>query len=472
MKPYLLVIALIICQVSLAQKEIKFEVESSNLYATYDFIQKLSSYYPDNALKTAYQNSKYMNEENNGLIKTLEAITLDYHYSFSQYLPTLKMNFDSRSQIELNLANSLTIGEFKEKSFGLILNDDLILVSEILATYLPIYNDLIFDPLKDDFRIHLAKINRELNSNQVPQIFKIVSNFYGTNWDMDIPLKIIVLPSLENGSMSAKAIKNLSIIEFPMNSTNYNDIFSVMLHELSHILYDNQPFELKNQLKECFDNSSSRNSLYAFQLLNEALATALGNGYAYEELAQQVDQNDWYNKKYVNLIAKEIYPLIKAYISHGKTIDEDFVNAYLDIYDNKFSDWYYELDNIFTYVAVLCENSIYSSYFQRNYFSSYHFNYLGITPNYLFRLEQLPLTKIIVVSENHSEKLKMIGEIFEEVKLLQLDPQREFVHAISLKDRSILFLVNLHSSSLETLLSKEYNNRKVNPSNIINPQIR
>src|SRR5690606_20735626 len=126
--------------------------------------------------------------------------------------------------------------------------------------------------------------------------------------------------------------------------------------EIYHNIYDGQPLELKQKIQFWFKNNNSQNSQYALLLLNEALATALGNGYVYEQLNGKPDESDWYNMKYINLMAKQMYPLVKEYISQKKSMDENFVDQYIALYDNHFSDWINELDNLFSNRFVIADN--------------------------------------------------------------------------------------------------------------------
>src|SRR5690606_2672055 len=105
---------------------------------------------------------------------------------------------------------------------------------------------------------------------------------------------------------------------------------------------------LKQEIQRWFNEHPSANAQYAYLLINEALATALGNGYVYEKLSGKPDTTEWYNVKYVNLMAKRIYPLVSEYLSQKKTIDKRFVDEYIAVYDRHFSAWTQELDNLFT----------------------------------------------------------------------------------------------------------------------------
>lgn len=441
--------------------EVKFKVGYSELYATYDFLEKISDNYPDNAFKTAFVNSKYNDEAHKSLIKQLDTLRIDYNYYFDQYSPTLKSSLASRSLIEKNLIDSPTIEVFKAKSFGIIPNEELRLFAEVVASFVPIYNELIYIPNQEVFEIHLSDMNKELVSNDVTDIYTDVMKFYGTDWDNDIPFEVIAYPTIGKSGIGARAFLNISVIRFPLNFKSYDVLFSVMLHEIFHIAYDSQPISFKNDLKTWFDNTASKNSQYAFLLLNEVLATSLGNGYAYEKLKNEMDNEDWYYVKYVNLMAKEIYPTVKAYLEQGKTIDENFVKTYVSIYDTQFSEWNKELDNLLTYRVILCEDIDDTRYFRRNYPYTFHKTVRSVSAKGIEEIQQQPLTKIIIVSDNHKEKLQLIKENFEELKNYKFNVAKEFIKVVDLQNRTKLIVINKHTSTIESLMNTEFKERKL-----------
>jgi hypothetical protein len=396
------------------------------------------------------------------MITQLDTMRLDYTYYFEQYPPTLKNALASRSLIEKNLIDSKTIAEFKTTSFGIIPNDELIALSNIIESFVPIYNELIYQPNKTNFEAQLSSINSALTDNAVDAIYTDVMKFYGIAWDKDIPFQVIAYPTIGKSGIGARAFLNISVIRFPLNFKSYDVLFSVMLHEIFHIGYDSQPIAMKNTIKNWFENTPSSNSQYAFLLLNEVLATALGNGYAYEKLKGSADTEDWYYTKYVNLLAREIYPKICDYVAQGKTIDEEFIKTYVSLYDTKFSNWSKELDNILTYRAILCDDINDTRYFRRNYPYSIHKTILDVDAKSIEELQKLPLTKVIIISAHHSEKLKTIKNHFPELKEMKFNPKLEFIEAVDLKDRTKLLIINKHASTVESLMKKEFPQRKLN----------
>jgi hypothetical protein len=452
---------LLVVQSTFGQSQTQFKVAYSELYATYDFLEKISDSYPDNPFKTEFVKSKYDNEVYKNLIKQLETLKIDYAYNFEQYPLTMKSALASRSLIEKNLIDSKTVAEFKTKSFGIIPSDQLTYLGDVIAAFIPIYNELIYQPNKQVFENHLISINNDLRSDKVSSIYDKVMQFYGTEWDKDIPFEIIAYPTIGKSGIGARAFLNISVIRFPLNFKSYDILFSVMLHEIFHIGYDSQPILLKNNLKSWFENTKSNNSQYAFLLMNEVLATALGNGYAYETLKGQEDKEDWYYVKYVNQMAKEIYPLVSKYITEGRTIDEDFIKSYVAIYDGKFSDWSNELDNVLTYRVILCDDINDTRYFRRNYPYTLHKTVLSVSTDGLKQLQQQPLTKVVIIAEQHEQKLRLTKDNFSELKDVKFNPRLEFIKVVNLKDRTKLIIINKHSSTVEDLMKKEFRERKV-----------
>lgn len=439
----------------------KLRVAFAELYATYDFIEKISDSFPENAFKTEFSKSRYNIEEYKKLIRQLDTLKLDYVYNFEQYSPTLKSALSSRSLIEKSLIGSKTVKDFKARCFGIIPNEELNSISDILETFIPVYNELIYLPNKEVFETHIRNINKELLSNDVPKIYSDVMKFYGTDWDPDIPFEVVAYPVIGKSGVGARAFLNIAVIRFPLNFRSYDILFSVMLHEIFHIGYDSQPISLKNRLKTWFSNTHSSNSQYAFLLLNEVLSTALGNGYAYEKLKGKADPEDWYYTKYVNLLAKEAYPIVSGYLDQGKTIDEEFIKAYVSIYDNNFSDWSKELDNIMTYRVITCDNIQDTRYFRRHYPYTNHKILPSVNLSSLEEMKRQPITKIIIISGQHEKKLNLAKNSFIELKDIKFDPRKEFIKVAELNDRTKLIIINKHSSTVEALMEIEFKDRKL-----------
>lgn len=445
-----------------AQQKIAFNVRYSELYATYDFLIKLSNNYPDNDLKTIFAQSKYNTEILKKQISTFEQLKLNYTYSFDQYPLPLKAGLMSIDLLERNLALSETITDFKSKSVGLIPSEDLTLFSSILEDFRPIYRTLIFEPNKVAFEVQRNNLLNYVNSNKFANYFQVGLAFYNTNWDKDIPFELCLLPSLEKNNLGARAFFNVAICEASFDLKDHLTFFSVAMHEIYHIVYDNQSLAMKSDVQKWFNNTKSNNSQYALLLMNEVLATALGNGYIMEQLAGKIEEADWYNNKYITAMAKEIYPVVKNYIEAKKPMDEAFIKTYVGIYDSKFKQWNKELNHLMAYRYILANNPDDLRYFRKTY-RKYSYNRMGapITLSDIEKMKNVPITKVFVVSEQHQQTLNLIESNFAELKNQNMDYKSEFIKVLDLNDHTKIFIINRHQSSIEALMNTYFPNKTI-----------
>ncbi|WET47430.1 hypothetical protein PYS58_12625 [Chryseobacterium indologenes] len=253
---------------------------------------------------------------------------------------------------------------------------------------------------------------------------------------------------------TAQAFYNNFISAVQTNLKDYTGFFSVMLHETYHILNDEQSLAVKKDIAKFFKENPSKYSNYAYQLMNEALATALGNGYVYESLNGKTDSNDWYYSPYVNLMARKIYPTVKEYVAQKKPIDKNFVDTYIKIYEENFPEWINELDHIMTYRYILSENRKDFSIIGKMYpMRSSEESETQITLLSIEKMKKTPLTKIIIISNNHKEKLELVKSQFKELEQWKFNPDQEFKYKTLLDDKSQLLIINQQQSALESFFA-------------------
>ncbi|MCP9752681.1 hypothetical protein [Ferruginibacter sp. HRS2-29] len=440
-----------------AQHSVKFKVHYSELYATYDFLTKISSGYPDNDLKTIFEKSLYNTAGALKMIEDFSQIRIDYSYPFAQYPSPLKVGFMSRDFIEKNLAISQSIEEFKEKSAGIIPNEDLVAFSKTIEIFTSIYRELVFEPNKASFTQQQNSLQEYVDNNKFADFFDKGIAFYDVLWDPTIPFDICLLPSYEKGNLGARAFINVAICEPPVNLKDFTSFFSVAMHEIYHILYDNQSLSLKKDITKWFRDTHSPNSQYALLLLNEVLATGLGNGYLMEKINGKIDEEDWYANKYITGMAKETYALLKKYVEEEKPIDEAFVKTYVKTYDTKFGDWNKELAHLFMYRYIISDNRDDIAYFRKNY-RFYSNNRTGspVSQQEIDRAKEMPVTKVLVISSRHKEVYAIAKNSFDELKNSTPDLTKEFIRVFTLKDNTKLFIINRHLSSVEALMNKYF----------------
>uniref|UniRef100_UPI003219533F hypothetical protein n=1 Tax=Chryseobacterium sp. TaxID=1871047 RepID=UPI003219533F len=435
-------------------QKVNFNIKYSEQLAVFVFIQNLSDHYPENVFKTAFTQSKYNTQKYKDLIVKFERLPIDYSYSFDEYPYGSKIPMQSRDILKKNLIETNNLNDFKLRSIGILPNTTLQSISEIILAFTSIYNELIYLPNKAQFEPQLKEISKYASEKNMEYYFQTGLVFYNSDWDVSIPFEIAMYPLPNSMGFTAQAFYNNFISAVQTNLKDYKSFFSVMLHETYHIIHDEQSLVVKKSIAKNFKDNPSKYSNYAYQLMNEALATALGNGYVYESLNGKTDTNDWYYSKYVDLMAKKIYPTVKEYIAQKKPIDKNFVDTYIRVYEENFPEWINELDHIMTYRYILSENRRDFNMIGQMYpMRSSEESETPISMLSLEKMKKTPLTKIIIISQNNKEKLELVKSQFKELKQWTFNPDKEFKHKVLLDDKSQLLIINQKQSALETFFA-------------------
>ncbi len=437
----------------------KFEIKFSEPLAVFVFVKNLSANYPDNPFKKLFSSSKYNQDKYKNLIAEFDTLKIDYSYEYSEYPYGQKFPGMTGSLLKRNLIKCGSLDEFKLSSVGLIPNTELIKLTSILNMFEPVYQELVYQPNKEKFEKQLNDISSFIPSKNIASYFEIGQKFYNSSWDNSIPFEIALYPLPNSKSFTAEAFCNNAASAIPTDFKDYNLLLSIMLHEIFHILYNEQSLSVKKDIDKWFNSNPSIHSTYAYLLLNEAVATALGNGYVYEQLSGKEDNTEWYNQKYINLMAKKIYPMIKEYIYNQKSLDKSFVDNYIKIYDINFSYWISELDNIMTYRYVLTENpddfNYINQFFPYKSTTQYEDN---ISENSIEKMMKTPITKIVIISKDHKDKLQLIKQKFIELKNWNPNYKIDFTYSVFIADKTYLIIINSvqnkTSKQIETLTIK------------------
>ncbi|MFB9077507.1 hypothetical protein ACFFLS_18585 [Flavobacterium procerum] len=452
MKNTFLLAFLLLCSFSFGQN-LTFKIKYSEQLAVFVFLENLSEYYPDNVFKTEFQKSKYNVEKYKNIVSKFEQLSIYYSFRFEDFPYGSKKTMQTYDVLKKNLIETADLNDFKVRSVGMVSNKTLSDLAACIVEFTPIYNELIYNPNKEKFEKQLDEIRKCAREHQIENYFKMGLVFYNSSWDNSIPFEAAFYPLPNSKGFTASAFCNNFVSAIQTDLKSHKDLFSVMMHETFHIIYDEQPLEVKTQIDVWFKENKSKSSNYAYQLMNEVLATVLGNGYVYEKLDNKIDEGEWYNNKYINLMAKQIYPLTKEYIEQKKPIDENFIDQYILLYETNFPDWINELNNIMTYRYVITENKkdfkVIDKIFRYRSRTEYEDQ---ITESSIEKMLQTPLTKMVIISKDSKVKLKLLKNKLKELKNWKANPDKEFVEKILLEDKSQLIIINQKNTDLETLI--------------------
>lgn len=190
----------------------------------------------------------------------------------------------------------------------------------------------------------------------------------------------------------------------------------------------------------------------SFALINEAWATAVGNGYFREKLTGSLNCGSWYNFKYNDQMAKAMYPFIKQYLDQGKPMDKALVDKQVEVYETKFPNWIYEWENLLQGRTVMSDNDADFDLIDRKFPYNHQFLYL-----HDFSLESFDRlvaggTKFAIIHNDNKRKLDLVKRRFPSLARWDPDARKDFSQALLLPDHTQLIVVNLVSTALEQQL--------------------
>jgi hypothetical protein len=290
-------------------QDVIFKTKFSEPFAVFEFINSLSAKSPDNVYKRLFNHSNFSVKRFKDLIGQFDTLSIDYSYDFTDYPAGQKVGIDVPNLLRRNLILCDNLQDFKFRSMGLIPNEKLLRLIYLLKQFTPVYEVVIYKPVKLKFEEQLQGISQLIKSSNIGFYFTEALQFYNSSWDVSITFVFCFYPLPNSKGFTATAVSNVAISAVADSLDNYRVLLAVMLHELSHVLYDERPLSLWNQMEEWFDSNPSKVSRYATSLFNEAMATAVGNGYFAAQLNGKEDTTrSWYGVKYISMMAKTAYP--------------------------------------------------------------------------------------------------------------------------------------------------------------------
>lgn len=174
------------------------------------------------------------------------------------------------------------------------------------------------------------------------------ARFYGVAFapGESIEFSLLYRPSLVDEGTSGQQIGARSLVEF-VAGERPEDRMDVVIHELCHYLLSRLPRERLAAVEASFVARAAAghaSAPAAYNLLNEALATTLGNGVlmrgfmepaAYD--AMIATERSLYNNPWIDGAAKATLPWIESWLDEGRAIDDpEFAPRFVAALDGAF----------------------------------------------------------------------------------------------------------------------------------------
>jgi len=181
----------------------------------------------------------------------------------------------------------------------------------------------------------------QLQNAGLINLLEKASLFYQAELDETslLGFNFIARPDLgKNTSVNGEQVSNQSLIEIKENAKIINQM-DVVIHELSHYLYRRSSRDNEASLMQHFSKLNSADAIAAYNLLNEAIATAIGNGIVNRILMpldsfqrMEAKERSFYNDEWIDPLAKAIYPRVADALQKGEVLNsESFVQDYYQL---------------------------------------------------------------------------------------------------------------------------------------------
>ncbi|MBX2905056.1 MAG: hypothetical protein KF744_03405 [Taibaiella sp.] len=366
-----------------------------------------------------------------------------------------------------------TVEEFLSNIVGMIPNERWMRLKASLQVVEPMY-DKIMLPYDDDLRKQQQALAQY--SEATDAIFSKLKRFYGSTWSNAMPftISLFAIPGAK-GNSTAAPYSNTLALGVLTKETEHEMRMGVAIHEICHVLYEEQPLRLQWALDSAFVKSKSLYAPYAYAYFDEALATACGNGWAYRQLAGHDDTGEWYNDEYINGFAKAIYPLVRSYIAEGRAIDRSFVKKAIALFEKTFPKAPYAYASLFNSINFYTDavdhvqyRTIYKPLESRFRITSSSGSYPITDKTSLEQLGSSTGPQLIVVHTNHKVNWAMLKEQFPE--MVDLNAADEgIISFIDGKKRPVT-IINVHSlPQLNEAFDLLLELKEINPSRKFTP---
>lgn len=186
-----------------------------------------------------------------------------------------------------------------------------------------------------------------LRSPKISASVRQFYNFYAPVLpaDYEISFNLLYIPALVKEPTSGQQLQNYSLMEFKAQERPAQRI-DIAVHELCHFFYDNMKPDARARLEQNFFTASRAAATPAYNLLNETLATAFGNGMIARNVTPPAEfdkyaatELSFYNNDAIDRAAKALLPWLDEWLKNKRTIDDaEFASRYISVLEKSFGE--------------------------------------------------------------------------------------------------------------------------------------
>ncbi len=430
----------------------RVEFSADRIHGLFVFVETLAGN-PHRSidLKNAFEKSKFNTVTSKQKIVEFRSLdfVLNKFLEFEGGLPERNLGNAARSILVAQASFSKDLDDFRERSISIIPMPELTKLMQILRYFEPIYDAFIWNPNK----IKLQKIAIEFKTKsakwKINDLFGRAAKFYGAQWPEEQKFRVSLYPiPAKSQHSSAQAYGAVESVGVVIDETDREGRFGVIFHELCHSLYDSQPLSMQKVISERFKQSSSKFSRLAYGYLNEALATAVGNGWAYSKAKGNVDKAEWYNDEKIEGFSRAIYPVVSEYLNSPKAIDQKLIDSLISSFEKVFPESNLEFGPALTELVLISDGVVNLRDFRSELRQTFRISSMtASTPinddETLKLIRSVPATVFAIVTQKQRGQIDTLDDVFKGISehLELLPPVGNFLGMFDVGLRKVIILV-------------------------------
>jgi len=446
----------------------KVQIRISKPYCLFNFLETMNGSHAVSGSLKQYADS-YMSVKSKSFLSILEnykTIQLYYPIRYDEF-PTGRSQEGSTFDIISSAAvHAKDIDDFSDRILGILPNTEVQKLIQCLKQIEPYYNSIIWNTQYPKLVHQVQMIEKKLTTDST--VFNKLKTFYGSAWSNDFPFIISPYPIPgKHGNTGATPHGNCLCIGVLTSDSDYSGILGVAFHEMSHVLYKEQPAALQYKIDNYFRTSTSPYKDLTYNYLNEALATACGNGWAFKQLEGSFDIKEWYHNTYIDGLAHAIYPVVESYILADKEIDSVFITTTIKLFEKTFPDSFASYETILAdciyYYDSRDEKHTRQDEVIKRYFNV-SLTHVSSPILHHYSIEELQTSnqpQFILVDGNYETTFNKLNAIFPELnEYMNGHKDTDFyVSFFDAKKRPVIIIRSTSNESLDKLVKEMKNDR-------------
>jgi hypothetical protein len=331
-------------------------------------------------------------------------------------------------------ADAADLADLQRRTVGLLPNEVLVSLDSVYRFFTPAFDTLAWQPHADELARQREACNKFLIDKGLMQRFGQLRTFYGSVWPDALPYRIQLNPQLDTGrylTNHAWVSGNIVLLDCHPKSRDFTGGSAVIFHEMSHSLSVQQRRGLQQQLERWYLGHASPNKRAAYNLMEEALATAAGE-WIYAQQTGQPEAGAWYQDDYINRYAHALYPLVAGYVGRGQEIDSAFVRQAVTTFDRTFPQANTDYVNLFRKVLYWADSD-YAQAVWLPFQEQFHSTSTGTATPIIGETDALKMAlsgeylPVIVVTRQHAATLRYLHQQLPALRGQRLRPKQSFV---------------------------------------------